>query len=124
LHCFAEQHVLPKVEEVGPALLGISIVAVNQVVPALSIGVAARQKYPNLPICFGGAWVTQLRERLRHIRWLRELKFVFVPFQGEAALSDSMQIILSRSITMDEFGRSIFGGSGDRFRSTISPPQL
>jgi len=100
---FAERHVMPKVEEAEPSLLGISIVAVNQVVPAFSIGVIARKMCPTLPIFFGGAWVTQLRERLKTVEWFRELGFVFVPFQGEAALSDAMSSILSGADTMDGF---------------------
>lgn len=87
---FARERVLPGIDEQRPALVGLSIVAANQVVPALAIALEARHAWPSMPIVIGGAWVTQLRHRLPSIPWLSQVVSALVPFQGEAALASLM----------------------------------
>jgi hypothetical protein len=89
---FAREHVLPAIEERGPDVLGISIVAPNQVVPGFAIAAEARRAWPRIHIIFGGAWVTHLREQIPKIHWFQEQRFHFVPFQGESVLEQIMKI--------------------------------
>jgi hypothetical protein len=83
---FASRYVVPRIDDERPSVLAISIVAPNQVVPALTIALLARSTYPELPIALGGSWVTQLRDRLHAVPWFSAAKLFLVPFQGEAFL--------------------------------------
>ena len=90
---FARDSILPVIEGRRPAVLGISIVAPNQVIPAFAIAAEARRAWPQMHIIFGGAWVTHLRARIAKVQWFREKEFFFVPFQGEKVLEQVMEAL-------------------------------
>ncbi|HSA12885.1 MAG TPA: radical SAM protein [Candidatus Paceibacterota bacterium] len=93
---FARDHLLPSIAFHDPVLIGISVVAPNQVVPAFALAVEARRAWPNMSIVFGGSWVTHLRERIAQVPWFSELGFLFAPYQGEAVLVEMLKAIRQR----------------------------
>jgi len=90
---FAREFVLPPLEVHHPGILGITIAAPNQVVPAFAIAAEAQSAWPEMPIVFGGPWVTHLRERIRNVDWFNDCGFLFVPFQGEAVLTEMVTAV-------------------------------
>jgi len=90
---FAHEQILPDIEDIEPSVLGISIIAVNQVVPALAIAIEARQAFPKLCIILGGPWITQLYDKLASLKWLSDLRFLLCPYQGEAILLHVLEVV-------------------------------
>ncbi len=119
---FAREEVLPRIANQQPSVLGLSIVAANQVVPALAIVVEARHAWPALPIVLGGAWVTQLRDRLSSLHWLASLGVRFVLFQGEVGLADLVSRI--RSSAPSGLSHASVGGSGGKGLAVVRSPEI
>lgn len=90
---YARERFMPRVAASVPSVLGFTIAAVNQVVPAIAMAVEARKEWPHLHIVFGGAWVTHLRKQLQVVPWLEETRFHFVPYQGETFLAELCQAV-------------------------------
>lgn len=93
---FAKKYILPGLASHDAAMLGITIAAPNQVVPAFALAIEARLTRPTLSIVFGGPWVTHLRERIQNIEWFSEWRFLFVPFQGETTLADMLTALYEK----------------------------
>ena len=81
---FAEQLSHEKIRAWG--VCGISVVAVNQVIPALTLARHIRSVSPDARIILGGAWVTQLGDVLRHQPELFGLADAIVVGEGELPL--------------------------------------
>lgn len=90
---FAREQVLPVIEDIKPSVLGLSIIAVNQAVPALAIAIEARRAFPKLCILLGGAWVTQLYKKLASLEWFSDLSLLLVPYQGEMILAEIVNAV-------------------------------
>lgn len=65
---------------------GLSITGINQVIPAFTLAKMLKEKYPNVKIIFGGAWVTQLAAKIAKNPSLFKDVDYFVVGEGEKAL--------------------------------------
>jgi anaerobic magnesium-protoporphyrin IX monomethyl ester cyclase len=55
---------VPELESLNPYILGLSIAAINQVVPAFTLAKLVKELRPETYIVIGGSWCTQVHERL------------------------------------------------------------
>lgn len=70
----------------APGLLGLSIWSTGQLVPALQLARAARQRFPGIRIVAGGAWVTYARRQIPRVPALFQWIDYFVVHEGDRAL--------------------------------------
>jgi radical SAM superfamily enzyme YgiQ (UPF0313 family) len=66
--------------------IGISIVGINQVIPAFTFAKFIKDKFSHINIVFGGAWVTQLAKKIKKNRDLFKYVDFYVVGEGELPL--------------------------------------
>lgn len=66
-----------------PDILGISVISVNQAVPAFTLAHFAKKKFRDIHIVIGGPWCTQLYDVLPHKKELFDLTDSIIFFDGE-----------------------------------------
>lgn len=83
---FFEQTVLHETSTILPDVVGISIVGINQVVPAFTLARMVKKQCPKTHIVIGGSWCTHVRHSLGSI--LDQFEFIdsMVVFEGEVPL--------------------------------------
>lgn len=93
-----EKHILRKVLGKDPALVGISIVSRNQIIPGLTLAKMLKASAPSTAVVVGGPFFSLISSRLDAV--LDSFPFVdaFVTFDGEEPM-----VQLSKSV--DEHGR-------------------
>jgi len=93
-----EKHILRKVLGKDPALVGISIVSRNQIIPGLTLAKMLKASAPSTAVVVGGPFFSLISSRLDAV--LDSFPFVdaFVSFDGEEPI-----VQLSKSV--DEHGR-------------------
>jgi len=84
---------LPWFQENVPSLVGISVTYFSQVPGAITLAELLRSYSPNVPICMGGAAITELEKTIKRQSDLRQLADYYVFGEGESALLE-----LARSV--------------------------
>ena len=83
---FFRSSVLESVSQFEPDLVGISVVAINQVVPAFTLAQLLKSRLPNTHVVLGGPWCTHIHEQLRkHLLRFPYIDSVVI-FEGENTL--------------------------------------
>ena len=82
---------IPRIADLAPDLIGISITYLSQFLPALTLVNQLHMRLPNVPIVIGGAYLTALAPRLSLITSLLKGVVAAVLFEGESALSQIIQ---------------------------------
>jgi len=78
-------HLRPRLMELQPSLVGVTIASYNQIMPAVELLISVRKWLPNVTTILGGNVVTRLRDS-RPFRKVSALADVTVTFQGESAI--------------------------------------
>lgn len=90
--------------------VGVSIVGLNQVIPAFTLAKYLKSINNNIKIVFGGAWVTQLERKIERNSELFKYTDFYVVGEGEEALSRLLQNVDPdkwNNVIFHEFGRVI-----------------
>lgn len=73
--------------EIGPGLVGISVVSVEQLLPAFTAAASVRRFLPDAHIVMGGPYITKLREKITQAPSLFTDVDSFTVFDGERPLA-------------------------------------
>ncbi|MDR4506483.1 MAG: B12-binding domain-containing radical SAM protein [Candidatus Scalindua sp.] len=79
-------HILDSLKIEEQCLIGISVTATSQVMPAFTMARLLKEKYRNIHITMGGSVFTKLIDNLQKNHKLFELVDSFIVFEGEHAL--------------------------------------
>lgn len=83
---FFEEQVLPKIETYGPGILGISISSPHQIIPAFTLALLVREKWPEIHIVVGGGYYTRMLIDPGRLAPLFDVIDSIVVYEGETAL--------------------------------------
>ena len=83
---FYEKEILPSIVKISPNVIGISVTALNQVIPSFTLAFLIKKHLKNTIIVMGGTWITQLQDKIASIPELFSLIDIFVVFEGEHSL--------------------------------------
>jgi anaerobic magnesium-protoporphyrin IX monomethyl ester cyclase len=86
-------HVIPKVETFDPLLIAVSISFDSQFLPSLTLSHLLRERFPDVPIILGGAYLTAIADRLKTDKFLWDFATGFVLYEGESALAEACERI-------------------------------
>jgi anaerobic magnesium-protoporphyrin IX monomethyl ester cyclase len=81
-----KEHILDSIVKDNPSLVGISVTATSQVIPAFTLAKLLRERSRNTHITMGGSVFTKLIDNLQSNHSLFELVDSFIVFEGEHAL--------------------------------------
>lgn len=84
-HLFKD-HILDSIVRKNPSLVGISVTATSQIIPAFTLARLIREKSRDIHITIGGSVFTKLIDNLQDNHKLFELVDSFIVFEGEHAL--------------------------------------
>ncbi|GJQ58164.1 MAG: hypothetical protein SCALA701_09650 [Candidatus Scalindua sp.] len=84
-------HVLDSLQIEEQCLVGISVTATSQVMPAFTMARLLKEKYKNIHITMGGSVFTKLIDNLKVNRKLFEFVDSFIVFEGEHALLELIE---------------------------------
>jgi len=114
---YYDEVLLPYIEELRPALVGISMVFANQSVQALVLGRMIKARFPDVHVTLGGAYLSQwaMTADNPHLEQLLTCADSIVCGEGEQALTDLLARVLRNSspantpnlICRDEAGRHV-----------------
>lgn len=83
---YFQEHTISSIVQLEPDVIGISVVAVNQVIPAFTLAKLLKEKLPSIHIVLGGAWCTHLHNVLPQkyplFKWIDSIVF----YEGEHSL--------------------------------------
>ncbi|ODS34603.1 MAG: hypothetical protein SCARUB_00183 [Candidatus Scalindua rubra] len=79
-------HILDSIVKDGPSLVGISVTATSQVMPAFTLARLLKERNKDTHITMGGSVFTKLIDNLKGPHKLFELVDSFIVFEGEHAL--------------------------------------
>jgi radical SAM superfamily enzyme YgiQ (UPF0313 family) len=83
---YFKKNVIESIVKKAPHLVGISVIAINQVIPAFTLAKFVKEHFPGVHIVLGGPWCTHLHEvlpqKLSLFKWIDSI----VVFEGEQAL--------------------------------------
>ncbi len=80
------EHIVDSMIQEGPDLVGISVTATSQVMPAFTLASLLKEKNRDLHITMGGSVFTKLIDNLQQNHLLFDLVDSFIVFEGEHAL--------------------------------------
>jgi len=85
-YAYYKKHVIRSIVDINPDILGISIVAINQIIPAFTLAKVIKEELPDTHFVIGGPWCTQIRERLGP--YLNQFDCIdsMIVYEGEEAL--------------------------------------
>jgi len=86
-------HILDSIVNDEPSLIGISVTATSQIIPAFTLARLLRERSKNIHITMGGSVFTKLIDNLRRPHRLFELVDSFIVFEGEHALLNLIEQI-------------------------------
>ena len=92
----SRERFVPRLLRLGPDLVGISVVCLCQLLPALTLARLLRQAGYEGHITLGGPHVTMLREELPQLDWLWELVDSLVIGEGEEPLLRLVEALAGR----------------------------
>jgi hypothetical protein len=84
---FYMRHIISGLIREAPQVVGISIAAVSQVIPGLTLAYLLKRAIKNVHIVIGGTYFTNLRENLIHNTRLFSLVDSIILYEGETALT-------------------------------------
>ena len=85
-HDLFNDHIIDSMMKEEPDLVGISVTATSQVMPAFTLARLLKEKNSNLHITMGGSVFTKLIDNLQQNHLLFDLVDSFIVFEGEHAL--------------------------------------
>ncbi len=85
-HALFEEHVIDSMIKEVPTLVGISVTATSQVMPAFTLARQLKEKNSDIHITMGGSVFTKLIDNLQQNHLLFDLVDSFIVFEGEHAL--------------------------------------
>ena len=85
-HALFEEHVIDSMIKENPDLVGISVTATSQVMPAFTLARQLKEKNADIHITMGGSVFTKLIDNLQQNHLLFDLVDSFIVFEGEHAL--------------------------------------
>ncbi|MBZ0108645.1 MAG: B12-binding domain-containing radical SAM protein [Candidatus Scalindua rubra] len=85
-HDLFNEHIIDSMMQEDPDLVGISVTATSQVMPAFTLARKLKEKNRDLHITMGGSVFTKLIDNLQQNHLLFELVDSFIVFEGEHAL--------------------------------------
>ncbi|MEN9978743.1 MAG: radical SAM protein [candidate division WOR-3 bacterium] len=120
---FTEQEILPLIIGANPQIVGVSITALNQVVPAFTIAKMVKESLPRTCTVAGGAWVTQLKDKIARIPDLFRYFDIFVAGPGEKPLLEICHRIQnSQPPRLDGIDNLMYADdNGEIVRTGLSP---
>lgn len=80
------EHIIDSMIQEGPDLVGISVTATSQVMPAFTLARQLKEKNRDIHITMGGSVFTKLIDNLQQNHLLFDLVDSFIVFEGEHAL--------------------------------------
>ncbi len=80
------EHTIDSIIDKNPDLVGISVTATSQVMPAFTLARQLKDKNEDIHITMGGSVFTKLIDNLQHNHLLFNLVDTFIVFEGEHAL--------------------------------------
>lgn len=80
------QRVLPRLQSANPALVGVSVACMSQIIPSFTLASLIREALPGTRIVFGGQVFNRLADRVRETPALFRLVDFFILHEGETAL--------------------------------------
>lgn len=86
-------HILDSIVNGEPSLVGISVTATSQIIPAFTLARLLRERSKDIHITMGGSVFTKLIDNLRRPHRLFELVDSFIVFEGEHALLNLIEQI-------------------------------
>lgn len=92
---FFEKYGIQNILEHTPNLVGISVIALNQVIPAFTLSKVIKKHLPETYVILGGAWCSHLFDVLPHKLELFDVVDSVVVFEGEEALEKLAHAIKS-----------------------------
>jgi radical SAM superfamily enzyme YgiQ (UPF0313 family) len=94
---YFSKNVIPSLGKYTPLIYGISISAINQVVPAFSLAHQLKSSFPESHIVIGGSWCTQIHKKLGPKLHLFPYIDSMVIFEGEEPLVQLCQAIKDKT---------------------------
>jgi Fe-S oxidoreductase len=85
-HALFEEHVIDSMIREDPNIVGISVTATSQVMPAFTLARQLKEKNSDIHITMGGSVFTKLIDNLQQNHLLFDLVDSFIVFEGEHAL--------------------------------------
>jgi hypothetical protein len=85
-HDLFNEHVIDSMIQEDPDIVGISVTATSQVMPAFTLAKQLKEKNRNIHITMGGSVFTKLIDNLQQNHILFDLVDSFIVFEGEHAL--------------------------------------
>ena len=85
-HALFEEHVIDSMIKQNPKLVGISVTATSQVMPAFTLARQLKKKNSDIHITMGGSVFTKLIDNLQQNHLLFDIVDSFIVFEGEHAL--------------------------------------
>ncbi|GAX59461.1 Fe-S oxidoreductase [Candidatus Scalindua japonica] len=85
-HSLFDEHIMDSLTNDGLDLLGISVTATSQVMPAFTLASLVKEKNRDIHITMGGSVFTKLIDNLQQNHLLFDLVDSFIVFEGEHAL--------------------------------------
>ncbi len=85
-HDLFSEHIIDSMIQEGPDIVGISVTATSQVMPAFTLARQLKEKNRDLHITMGGSVFTKLIDNLQQNHLLFDLVDSFIVFEGEHAL--------------------------------------
>jgi len=85
-HALFEEHVVDSMIREDPNIVGISVTATSQVMPAFTLARQLKEKNSDIHITMGGSVFTKLIDNLQQNHLLFDLVDSFIVFEGEHAL--------------------------------------
>ncbi|MEE9443210.1 MAG: radical SAM protein [candidate division Zixibacteria bacterium] len=85
-YSYFEENILSTVISREPSVLGISIIAANQVVPAFTLANLIKERIPQIHIVIGGPWCSHVREKLAPKLGMFPFIDSLIVFEGEESL--------------------------------------
>ncbi len=83
---FFEEQVVPKIEEYGPGIVGLSISSPHQIIPAITLASLIKKRMPQVHIVAGGGYYTRMLIDPARLAPLFDVLDSIVVYEGETAL--------------------------------------
>jgi len=90
---YFEEEVLPRLEATAAAVLGLSVTAMSQIIPAITLARLVRRRLPQTRIVVGGQIFNRLVDRVLLLPELFEFVDFFILNEGETALLRLLEYI-------------------------------